>query len=108
MTPRESFKAALDRETPQGRVPHFELVFFLTMEAFGKVHPSHRSYHQWAQMTDREREHHRRDQADIFIATAEKFEHSAIFMHPNPGGDEETKRMVVGVPTVHLPMVVKQ
>ena len=53
-TPRERFIAALDGGTPVGRVPHFELVFFLTMEAFGKVHPSHRSYHQWNQMEEKE------------------------------------------------------
>jgi uroporphyrinogen decarboxylase len=50
LTPRERFIAALERRPVSGRVPHFELVFFLTMEAFGKVHPSHRNYHQWDQM----------------------------------------------------------
>jgi hypothetical protein len=50
MTPRERFIAALERRPLTGRVPHFELVFFLTMEAFGKVHPSHRNYAQWDQM----------------------------------------------------------
>ena len=44
MTPRESFVAALNREKPVGRVPHFELDFCLTMEAFGRVHSSQRSY----------------------------------------------------------------
>ncbi|MCE5237742.1 hypothetical protein LLH23_04540 [bacterium] len=47
MTPRERFVAALNRQPLTGLVPHFELVFFLTMEAFGKVHPSQRSYGQW-------------------------------------------------------------
>ena len=47
MTPRERFIAALERRPIPGRVPHFELVFFLTMEAFGKVHPSQRHYAQW-------------------------------------------------------------
>jgi uroporphyrinogen decarboxylase len=75
-------------------VPHFELVFFLTMEAFGKVHPSHRHYGPWLQMEERERELHRRDMADIYIATTERFEHSAIFIHPNPGSVEETCRLV--------------
>ena len=42
MTPRARFTAALERKPITGLVPHFELVFFLTMEAFGKVHPSHR------------------------------------------------------------------
>ena len=50
MTERERFIATLKRERIGGRVPTFELVFYLTMEAFGKVHPEHRSYHQWKQM----------------------------------------------------------
>jgi uroporphyrinogen decarboxylase len=94
MTPRERFIAALERRPLIGRVPHFELVFFLTMEAFGKVHPSHRDYSQWLQMEEKERELHRRDMADIYIATAERFEHSAIFIHPNPWSVEETCRLV--------------
>ena len=47
MTPRERFITALNRHPLTGRVPHFELVFFLTMEAFGKLHPSQRVYHSW-------------------------------------------------------------
>ena len=77
--PRERFIAALERKLLIGRVPHFELVFFLTMEAFGKVHPSHRNYAQWGQMTEQERARHRLDMADIYIATAERYEHDAIF-----------------------------
>jgi uroporphyrinogen decarboxylase len=92
-TPRERFIAALERRPLTGRVPHFELVFFLTMEAFGKVHPSHRSYHQWTQMEEKERRLHREDMADLFIATAERFEHNAIFLHPNPDSVEETLRL---------------
>jgi hypothetical protein len=38
MQPRQRFIAALERRPLTGRVPHFELVFFSTMEAFGKVH----------------------------------------------------------------------
>ncbi len=94
MTPRERMIAALERRPLTGRVPHFELVFFLTMEAFGKLHPIHRTYEQWFQMEERERELHRRDMADLYIATAERFEHSAIFIHPNPGTDDELNRMV--------------
>ena len=37
----------VERKPLPGRVPHFELVFFLTMEAFGKIHPSQRHYAQW-------------------------------------------------------------
>jgi len=95
MTPRERFIAALERQWPSpGRVPHFELVFFLTMEAFGKVHPSHRNYAQWGQMEEKERHLHRADMADLYIATAERFEHDAIFLHPNPDTEEETAHLV--------------
>jgi len=94
MNPREKFIKALERESIKGRVPHFELVFFLTMEAFGKVHPSHRNYSQWDQMTEKERQLHRKDMAEIFIKTAEEFNHSAIFVHPNPSTLEETIRII--------------
>jgi uroporphyrinogen decarboxylase len=96
LTPRQRFIHALERRPPLPgtRVPHFELVFFLTMEAFGKVHPSHRSYHQWDQMEERERQLHRRDMAELFIATARRFEHDAIFLHPNPGREEEVLRLI--------------
>jgi len=94
MQPRERFIAALERRPLTGRVPHFELVFFLTMEAFGKVHPSHRNYSQWLQMEEKERQLHRNDMADLYIATAERFEHSAIFLHPNPNTLEETFRLI--------------
>jgi uroporphyrinogen decarboxylase len=95
LTPRQRFMAALDRKPLSGRVPTFELVFFLTMEAFGKVHPSHRRYEQWNQMEEKERRLHRADVADLFIAAAEKYEHSAIFIHPVPGlGEDETRRLI--------------
>jgi uroporphyrinogen decarboxylase len=94
MTPRERFIAALERRPLTGRVPHFELVFFLTMEAFGKVHPCHRNYSQWGQMEEKERQLHRQDMADLYIATAERFEHDAIFIHPNPGSEDEITRLV--------------
>jgi len=84
MTPRERFIAALERRPLTGRVPHFELVFFLTMEAFGKVAPGHRSYHQWDQMEEQERRRHTADLAETYIAIAERYEHSAIVVHPTP------------------------
>ncbi|MHC4914391.1 MAG: uroporphyrinogen decarboxylase family protein [Planctomycetota bacterium] len=89
MTPRENFIAALERRGPQGRVPHYELVFFLTMECFGKVHPNHRSYHQWGQMTEPERQLHREDIARLYVDTAERFEHSAISVHGVGGGRQD-------------------
>ncbi len=94
MTPRDRFIAALERRPLTGRVPHFELVFYLTMEVFGRVHPLHRNYEQWLQMEERERDLHRRDMADLYVATAERYEHSAIFVHANPGTLEELDRLV--------------
>jgi uroporphyrinogen decarboxylase len=64
------------------------------MEALGKIHPSQRHYHQWGQMSEGERQLHRNEMADIFIKTAEKYEHSAIFLHPNPGTLDETMRLI--------------
>ena len=93
-TPRERMIATLNHEPPEGRVPHFELVFFLTMEAFGKLHPSQRLYHQWEQMEERERQLHRNEIADVFIATAKRYDHSAIFIQPNPAGADETLRTI--------------
>jgi uroporphyrinogen decarboxylase len=94
MTPREQFVAALERRPIHGRVPHFELVFFLTMEAFGVVHPSHRNYRQWVQMREEERELHRQDMADVFVATAARYEHSAIFMHHPVNEIEEYQHLI--------------
>ena len=93
-TPRQRFIAALERRPIVGRVPHFELVFFLTMEAFGKLHPSHRNYRQWDQMSEGERRLHRNEMADIYIMTAERYEHDAIFLHPNPNTSDETRRLI--------------
>lgn len=84
MIGKEQFIKALKREPITGHVPTFELVFFLTMEVLGKVHPSHRSYHQWNQMTIKEKKLHMNDMADCYIKIAEKYGHSAIFIHPNP------------------------
>jgi len=94
MTPRERFIAALERRPIPGRVPHFELVFFLTMEAFGKIHPSQRHYAQWDQMTKSERALHRNEMAEIHVQTALKYEHSAIFLHPNPNTEDEALRLI--------------
>ena len=59
-----------------------------------RVHPSHRYYSQWGQMEEQERELHRHDMADIYIATAERYGHSAIFIHPNPDEVDETIRTI--------------
>jgi uroporphyrinogen decarboxylase len=94
LLPRERFIAALERQPLTGRVPHFELVFFLTMEAFGKVHPSHRVFSQWDQMEAKERELQLQDLADTYILTAERYEHSAIFIHAPPTEESDLLRLV--------------
>ena len=89
MTKRDLFIRALERKLIKGLVPHFEL-FYLTMEAFGKLHPLHRRYNQWDQMSEKERELHRNEIAGIYVETAKRYDHSAIFIHPNPNTFEET------------------
>jgi uroporphyrinogen decarboxylase len=84
MTERERFIKTLQCEEIGGRVPHFELAFFLTMEAFGIVHPSQRLFSQWGQMSVSEKQLHLAQMADVYILTAERYGHSAIFLHPNP------------------------
>lgn len=91
MTHREQFIKTLKCEKIGGRVPHFELVFFLTMEAFGKVHPSHRIYDQWNQMSYTEKKLHINDIADIHIEIAKKYDHSAIFAQHNLPGVENAR-----------------
>ena len=85
MTPKERFTAALERKPIKGCVPHFELVFYLTMEAFGKLHPQHRNFGQWDQMEAQERQLHLEDIADTYIMTAERYEHDAILIHQTGG-----------------------
>ncbi|MEK7398008.1 MAG: uroporphyrinogen decarboxylase family protein [Candidatus Poribacteria bacterium] len=94
MTHKERFIATLKHQPITGRVPHFELVFYLTQEAFGRPHPSHRNYSNWGQMTESERQTEREDCADLYIKTAERFEHDAIFLHPNPGSEEESMKLI--------------
>jgi len=89
MTPREKFITALEGGQAPGRVPHFELVFYLTMEAFGRIHPTHQRFEQWAQMSPREKDLHRRNVAELYIRTARTYEHSAIFFHTPLGWDDE-------------------
>ena len=92
MKERERFIAALERRPLTGLVPHFELVFFLTMEAFGKLHPSQRQYAQWDQMSRKEQELHLDEIARLYIDTARRYQHSAIFYHGISGWNQETDR----------------
>lgn len=94
MTPKEKFIKALKREPVSGHVPHFELVFFLTAESIGKIHPSQRSFGQWKQMSHSEQKWHINDVADTFLITAEKYHHSAIFVHSPFPDFEATKELL--------------
>lgn len=85
MTLREKFILALENKRITGLVPHFELVFFLTLEAVGRIHPLHRSYLQWEQMSKKEKKLQINDIALSYIEVAQKYEHSAIFVHPISG-----------------------
>lgn len=94
MTHKERFIKTLKCEPIGGQVPTFELVFFLTMEAFGKMHPSHRLYDQWNQMSAAEQELQITDLANVYIDTAKRYNHSAIFVHGGPGGLEGFQRVL--------------
>ncbi len=94
MTNRELFIQTLKCQKTGGQVPHFEMAFYLTMEAFGKVHPSHRNYEQWNQMSFEEKKLHIDDMANLFIDTAKRYSHSAIFVRPNPNDLETTQALL--------------
>ena len=89
MTPRERFIRTLKCEPIGGRVPTFELEFRLTMEAFGRVHPGHRNYSQWDQMSRGEKRAHLKDMAQLYVDIADKYEHSAIMIVGEPGGVQD-------------------
>ena len=88
MTPRERFIRTLRCEPIGGQVPTFELEFRLTMEAFGRLHPGHRTYFQWDQMSRSEQKAHLRDIAQLYVDIAERYGHSAIMVLGTPGGLE--------------------
>ncbi len=81
MSGRDRMICALKRQKVSGRIPHMELVFYLTMETFRAVHPEHRNLYQWNQMSAREQDIQLDDIADALIKPAKKYGHSAIFLH---------------------------
>lgn len=95
MTPRQSMINALERKPPAGRVPHFELEFFLTMEALGRIHPQSRRFGKWAQMSERERDLHRRDIADLQVAVYRKFGLSGTIYNVAGGFTEEDLKLSI-------------
>lgn len=78
MTPKQKMITALKGGRPEGLVPHFELEFFLTMEAFGRIHPLHRHFRQWDQMSSTEKDLHRRDVADLHVEVHKRFGLSGV------------------------------
>ena len=93
MTPRKSFIAVLNCEPLHGHVQHFELQFFLTMEAFGRVRSAHRHYHHWAQMTERERDFHRKEVADLRVKTCNRFGLSGTIFRSLGGWSDDNTRL---------------
>ena len=95
MTLREKLLAALDRKPIKGLVPHFELEFFLTMEAFGRLHPAHRHFSQWNQMSEGERELHRKDIADLYVTILNRFGLSSInFPWPHGWAENDIRKSI--------------
>ncbi|MDR1145007.1 MAG: uroporphyrinogen decarboxylase family protein [Verrucomicrobiales bacterium] len=96
MTERERFIKTLTLEKIGGRVPTFELEFFLTMEACGRVYASQRNFDQWGQMSVSERNLHARDLADLYVAVARRYGWSAIFLQ-NVGAWDRLVRVLDAV-----------
>lgn len=97
MTERERFIKTLKCEKVEGRVPHFELVYFLTMEKFGKVHPCHRNYEQWNQMSREEQKLHINDMAQLYVDIAKTYEHSAIFVQTPVNRKEHMRELLEAI-----------
>jgi uroporphyrinogen decarboxylase len=97
MTERQRFITALEGRWSPGLVPTFELVFYLTMELIGKVHPSHRSYSQWDQMSGAEKGLQIRDVASTYVEVARRYGHSAIFIHGVRGMPDSVVRQAEAI-----------
>lgn len=97
MTERERFIKALKREPIEGHCPTFELVFFLTLEALGRIHPSQQIFHQWDQMSTSEKKLHIDYNAETYIQTAEKYNHSAILIDPTPGDFDNVVKLLQSI-----------
>ncbi len=97
MTERERFIKALKRQPIDGHCPTFELEFFLTLEALGRIHHSQQHFSQWGQMSPNEKKLHFDYVAETYIKVAEKYHHSAIFIHPNNSDVETTVRILEAI-----------
>ena len=88
---------AFTRQKVEGLVPHFEMVFFLTMEKLGRVHPSHRDYYQWGQMSEKEKRLHDIDMAHCYVDIAEIYHHDAIFAQVDTQNPERAVRVLEAI-----------
>ncbi|MEZ5277911.1 MAG: uroporphyrinogen decarboxylase family protein [Opitutaceae bacterium] len=62
------------------------------MEAFGRIHPSQRRFDQWLQMSEAERDLHRKDLGDLYVTTLRRFDLSGmIFNEPKQWRDEDIR-----------------
>jgi len=97
MTQRERFIKALKREPLTGLVPHFELVFLLTMDVFGKPPPAH-NYNTEASLKDLssvEKDERLHDEAVRYVEIARKFNHSAIFVQATTVRSHDTVKRLL-------------
>ncbi len=83
MTPRDEFIAAWAAALRPANVPHFDWSSTLRWRpsARSPTPAPTASGTRWR----KRRALHRNEMADIYIQTAERYEHNAIFIHPNPG-----------------------
>ena len=86
---------ALEHGKPEWLVPHFELEFFLSMEAFGKVHPAHRRFFQWEQMSGKERDLQRKDVAALQVETYRRFGLSGTIVNSAGMWKQEDTRLML-------------
>lgn len=95
MTDRDLMINALELKPPvKGTlVPHFELVFFLTQEAIGRVHPTHRIYANksevWDSMTNEEKQLTREDMVSVQYESAKKYKQNGIMLSGCPWSEPE-------------------
>lgn len=78
MTHRERFLSTLRCEKIGGRVPHFEMGFAPVKEALGREAACLAPLDKWKELTVREKMQQINDVADMHIAVARKYDHSAI------------------------------
>ena len=97
MNGRELFARTLKCETLGGQVPTFELDFFLTMEALGRVHHSHLVFHQWDQMSSSEKKLHTNYMADTYIAFGRKYGYSALFVQSSVADTERSRALLSAI-----------